>query len=143
MSRVNWKIVKFFRACGDVSVRSRSNWNLEVLVFKKRRNWRTRGKSSRSSKGENQKQTQPTYGVDAGIWCSHHCATLAPPFKFNRNSFLIDTLRFSVDIWTKMIVVILNRVNPPVETTCHMRLGHHYTKTIFFSYQNIIVEFSR
>ena len=67
MSRVNWKIVKFFRAFGDVSVRSRSNWNLEVLVFKKRRNWRTRGKSSRSSKGENQKQTQPTYGVDAGI----------------------------------------------------------------------------
>ena len=43
MSRVNWKIVKFFRAFGDVSVRSRSNWNLEVLVFKKRRNWSTRG----------------------------------------------------------------------------------------------------
>ena len=39
------------------------------------------------SKGENQEQTQPTYGVDAGSWtratlmggeCSHHCATLAP-----------------------------------------------------------------
>ena len=45
-----------------------------------------RRKTSRS-KGENQQQTQPTYGVDAGIWtwttlvggeCSHHCATLAP-----------------------------------------------------------------
>ena len=39
------------------------------------------------SKGGNQQQTQPTYGVDAGIWtratlvegeCSYHCATLAP-----------------------------------------------------------------
>ena len=38
------------------------------------------------SKGENQQQTQPTYGVDVMIWtqaalvgdeCSHHCATLA------------------------------------------------------------------
>ena len=46
----------------------------------------TRTKTSRR-KGENQQQTQPTYGVDAGIWtratlvggeCSHHCATLAP-----------------------------------------------------------------
>ena len=143
MSRVNWKIVKFFRACRDVSVRSRSNWNLEVLVFKKRRNWKTRGKSSLSSKGENQKQIQPTYGVDAGIWA----LTTAPPSLLHSNLtetfFLIDTLRFSVDIWTKMIVVILNRVDPPVETTCHMRLRYQYTKTIFFSYQNIIVEFSR
>ena len=50
------------------------------------KNRSTRRKTSRS-KGENQQQTQPTYGVDAGIWtratlvggeCSHHCATLAP-----------------------------------------------------------------
>ena len=43
-------------------------------------------KTSRS-KGENQQQTQPTYGVNAGIWTratlvgderSHHCSTLAP-----------------------------------------------------------------
>ena len=43
-------------------------------------------KTSRS-KGENQQQTQPTYGVDAGSWTqatlvggerSHHCAALAP-----------------------------------------------------------------
>ena len=49
-------------------------------------NWSTRRKTSRS-KGENQQQTQPTYGVDAGILTqatlvggerSHHCATLAP-----------------------------------------------------------------
>ena len=46
----------------------------------------TRRKTSRS-KGENQLQTQPIYGVDAGIWTratlvrgerSHHCAILAP-----------------------------------------------------------------
>ena len=63
-----------------------SNWNLEMLAFEEGENQSTRRKTSRS-KGENQQQTQPTYGVDAGIWtratlvggeCSHHCATLAP-----------------------------------------------------------------
>ena len=52
------------------------------------------------SKGENQQQTRPIHGVDAGIWtratleggeCSHHCATLAlltfygPPSPEPRN----------------------------------------------------------
>jgi len=49
-----------------------------------------RGKPERKpsqGKGENQQQTQSTYGVDAGIWtqatlvggeCSHHCAILVP-----------------------------------------------------------------
>ena len=44
-------------------------------------NWSTQRKTSQS-KGENQQQTQPTYGADAGIWSraalvggerSHHC----------------------------------------------------------------------
>ena len=39
---------------------------LEVLVFEERENRSTRRKTSRS-KGENQQQTQPTYGVNAGI----------------------------------------------------------------------------
>ena len=66
----------------------------------------TRRKTSRS-KGENQQQTQPTYGVDAGIWTratlvggerSHHCAIPCSPFtcgnpcltqsKNRRNVFL-------------------------------------------------------
>ena len=57
----------------------------------------TRRKTSRS-KGENQQQTQPTYGVDAGIWTratlvggerSHHCATLAPhPELFVKLQFI-------------------------------------------------------
>ena len=68
-------------------VRSRSKWNLEVLVFgREEENWSTRRKTSRS-KGENQQQTQPIYGIDSrtrthvillGGGCSHHCATLAP-----------------------------------------------------------------
>ena len=46
-----------------------------------------REKKTSQSKGENRQQTQPTYGVDAGIWtratlvegeCSHHCTALAP-----------------------------------------------------------------
>ena len=38
---------------------SRSNWNLEMLVFEERGNRNTRRKTSRS-KDENQQQTQPT-----------------------------------------------------------------------------------
>ena len=58
-------------------------------VIKERRgeNRSTRRKTSRS-KGENQQQTQPTYGVDARIWTratlgggerSHHCAIHCSP----------------------------------------------------------------
>ena len=63
-----------------------SNWNLEMLVFEERKTGVPGEKTSRG-KGENQQQTQPTYGVDARIWTqatlvggerSHHCATLAP-----------------------------------------------------------------
>ena len=55
-------------------------------------NWSTRRKTFRS-KGENQQQSQLTFGVDAGIWtwarwvggkCSHHCATLAPLITVNQ-----------------------------------------------------------
>ena len=63
-----------------------SNWNLEMLVFEERGKTEYPEKNLRS-KGENQQQTQPTYGVDAGIRTratlvggerSHHCSTLAP-----------------------------------------------------------------
>ena len=46
------------RTHSNVSVHSRSNWNLEGLVI---------GGKTSQSKGENQQQTQPTYGVDARI----------------------------------------------------------------------------
>ena len=81
--RSTWKVI-WTRL--NVSVRSRLNWNLEVLVFEERENRSTRRKTSRSRE-ENQQQTQPTYGVNAGIWTratlvggerSHYCATLAP-----------------------------------------------------------------
>ena len=50
-----------------MSVRSRYlNWNLKVLVLEKRGNPRAWRKTS-GSKGKNQQQTQPTYGVDARI----------------------------------------------------------------------------
>ena len=60
-----------------------------MLVFEERENRGTRRKTSRG-KGENQQQTQPTYGVDARIWtratlvggeCSHHCTTPCSPQK--------------------------------------------------------------
>ena len=56
-----------------------------MLVFEDRRKPDYKRKTSRS-KGESQQQTQPTYGVNAGIWtqatmvggeCSHPCTTHA------------------------------------------------------------------
>ena len=63
-----------------------SRSNLEMLVFEERVKPELPEKNLRR-KRENQKQTQPTYGVDTGIWtratllggeCSRHWATLAP-----------------------------------------------------------------
>ena len=63
-----------------------SNWIWKCWFLRRGENRSTRTKTFRS-KGENQQQNQPTYGVDAGIWtratlvggeCFHHCATLAP-----------------------------------------------------------------
>ena len=44
-----------------------SNWNLEMVVFKEWGKPEYPKKNIRG-KGENQQQTQPTYGVNAGIW---------------------------------------------------------------------------
>ena len=61
---------------------SRSNWNLEMLVFEERENRSSRRKTSRSEE-ENQQQTQPTYDAGSGNRTrdtlvggerSHHCA---------------------------------------------------------------------
>ena len=43
------------------------NLNLEMSVFKERGNQSTQRQTS-WSKGENQQQTQPTYGIHSGIW---------------------------------------------------------------------------
>ena len=43
-----------------------SSWNLEMLFLRRGENRRIWRKTSRS-KGENQQQTQPTYGVDVRI----------------------------------------------------------------------------
>ena len=51
----------------NVSVRSRSNWNLEVLFLRRGYNWSTWRKTS-WSKGGNQQHTQTTCGFDARIW---------------------------------------------------------------------------
>ena len=69
-----------------VSVRSRSNWNLEMLVFVEGGKLENPEKNPRS-RDENQQQTQPTYDVESGNRtqatlvggeCSHHCAIPAP-----------------------------------------------------------------
>ena len=55
----------------NVSVRSRLNWNLEGWFLRRQENRRTRRKTS-YIKGENQQQTQLTFGVNARIWARPH-----------------------------------------------------------------------
>ena len=70
------------------TVYSRSNWNLEVLVFMEGGKLENPEKNPRS-KDENQQQTQPTYGTGSesnpghigGRRRSCHCATPAPPYE--------------------------------------------------------------
>ena len=76
---------KHQRALGTrskVSVRSRSNWNLEMLVFVEGGKPEYPEKKPQS-RDENRQQTQPTYEVESGNRtrttlvggeCSHHCA---------------------------------------------------------------------
>ena len=81
---------------------SRSNWNLEMLVFEERRKPEYPDKNlSDRSKGENQQQTQPTNGVDNGIriWatqvggeCSHHKATPFPQRERCRTNYLYQLI---------------------------------------------------
>ena len=58
-----------------------------MLGFEERGKPECPEKTSRSSEGENQQQTQPSYGINTGIWarstilgseCSNHCTTLKP-----------------------------------------------------------------
>ena len=81
---------------GSSSTVSRSNWNLEVLVFDERENRSTRRKTSRS-RVENQQQTQPTYDAGSenrtrdtlvGGERSHHCAN--PADAVNTQSALLE-----------------------------------------------------
>ena len=62
---------------------SRSNWNLEVLVFEERGKPEYPEKNL-SEQGENQQQTQPTYDAGPGIepgphWWEASALTTAPP----------------------------------------------------------------
>ena len=78
---------KSSRSSRKVSVRSRSNWNLEMLVFAEGGKPENPEKNPQS-KDENQQQTQPTYDAETGNRtratlvggdCSHHCAIPSPP----------------------------------------------------------------
>ena len=61
---------KYFRVLENsfnVSMRSRSNQNLEVLVFEERGKLEYPDKNLGAKERTDNKQTQPTYGVDTGI----------------------------------------------------------------------------
>ena len=69
----------------NVSVHSRLNWNLEVLVLRRGENLSTRRKTSQS-KGENQQQTQ------CHIW---HCHCLPKNLYTSVFSFAVFNLEIS------------------------------------------------
>ena len=77
-----------------LSTVSRSNWNLEMLVFVEG------GKPEYPEKNENQQQTQPTYDAETGNRtrdilvggeCSHHCAIPAPLCLFEKKKIKTKT----------------------------------------------------
>ena len=85
---------EFVQTCSSVPDRI-GIWKFWFL--RRGENRSTRRKTSRG-KGENQQQTQPTYGVDAGIWtratlvggeCSHHCAIFAPQKTLHKNTITL------------------------------------------------------
>ena len=100
---------------------SRSNWNLEMLVFEERR------KTSRS-KEENQQQTQPTYDTGFGNRtrvtlvegeCSHHCAIPAPQVNLwiysPIHSFIFDWFQMRLHFnWCFYTCFILLQTRYPV-----------------------------
>ena len=70
---------------------SRSNWNLEMLVFAELGKPEFPEKNPRS-RDENQQQTQPTYDVETratlvGGECSHHCTIPTPYSKGGRSRY--------------------------------------------------------
>ena len=69
-------------------MRSKSKWNLEVLVFKEGGRPEYPEQKTSRNKGENQQQTQPTNGTHAGVLtratlvggeCSHRFAIPCSP----------------------------------------------------------------
>ena len=91
---------------------SRSNWNLEMLVFMEGGKPEYSEKNPRS-KDENQQQTQPTYepgpGTEPGPHfdtlvegeCSHHCAIPAPMSGSNTTQYN----RFSLEVRLKKLKI--------------------------------------
>ena len=81
------------------------NWNLEMLVFEVRGKPEYPEKTSQS-KEENQQQTQPTNGIDAGIWTR---ATLVGGERSPlRHLLLLQTFR--VDFHCQVIFMRVRKI---------------------------------
>jgi len=98
----NNELAVAFPRGGSSSTVSRSNWNLEVLVFVEGGKQEYPEKNPRS-RVENQQQTQPTYDAGyrnrtratlGGGECSHHCAIPAPQgCRSERNGVFFFVMR--------------------------------------------------
>ena len=82
----------------NLSVRFRSDWNLEILVFEKRgkpeypeKNLQEQGERTNDKLNLYMASAmgyEPGPNQSAGGECSHHCATLSPPVLFRNGSNL-------------------------------------------------------
>ena len=92
-----------------LSTVSRSNWNLEMLVFVEGGKPEYPEKNSRSG-DRNQQQTQPTYDAESGNRtratlvggeCSHHCAIPAPvSHAIIQSELCMISSLFSCQFWS-------------------------------------------
>ena len=108
---------------------SRSNWNLEMLVFVEGGKPEYPEKNPRS-RDENQQQTQPAYDTETGNRtrstlvggeCSHHCAIPAPiALILKENSFQLNERNYlrihGTAMGTKMAVTFPNIFMTDIET---------------------------
>ena len=87
---MGFEILGLVRTSWNVSVHSRLNWNLEVLVFMKGEKPDSLEENF-SKQRKNQQQTQTTYGINARIQtqatlvggkCSHCCVILVSPYWY-------------------------------------------------------------
>ena len=112
-------------------MRSRSNWNFEVLVLEGRGKLDNYLRKTSRNKGENQQQTQPTYSrapaILVGDECSSHYATLATQTK----------QRVYLPQYSPMHVLCDNLIihlDPHLTSTSHCRsTKFHKEKTVCMS----------
>ena len=111
----SWSTYEFLRRLLSVSLHSRWNWNLNVLVLRRGENRSTRRKTSRSNWTElitnsthiwsgRQDRIWTRVTVAVGGECSHHCATtltLGQAFQLKKGTSSIQLSQLNLESHTE------------------------------------------